>query len=70
MDGNDRTLKDLCEKAMERFNALSPEEQAEHRRQQAISFVFGNCALSNEDVTREMCEDIVDESIAQKKAKP
>lgn len=32
-------LKRLVDAAMERFNALSPEEQAEHRRQQRESWV-------------------------------
>ena len=30
-------------------------------REQRISWVYGNCALSNPDITREMCEKIVDE---------
>jgi hypothetical protein len=33
------SLKEMIAQAMERFNALSPEEQAEHRRQQRESYV-------------------------------
>lgn len=35
-------LNALVKEAMEAFNSLSPQEQAKHRREQAISWAYGN----------------------------
>jgi hypothetical protein len=47
----------LIKTAMEAFNALSPEAQKQHRHAQRISWVYGNLALSNPSITREMVEE-------------
>lgn len=39
-------LKELMRKAKEAFDQLTPEEKAAHRREQAISWAFGQVALS------------------------
>lgn len=46
--------------AIEAFEKLSPEEQRALRREQRISFVYGNCSLDNDRITREMVEQAVD----------
>lgn len=45
------TLDQLIEAA--RKHRMTPAEEAEQRR----SFVYGNCAIENERVTREMVEE-------------
>lgn len=42
---NDGKLDELVKKAVKLFNQLSPEEQAAHRRAQAISWVKGQTLL-------------------------
>ncbi len=54
------SLRQLAAEAIARFNALSPEEQRAKRRARAISWAYGNAALSNPDVTREMVEAAYD----------
>lgn len=54
-------LDELIRKSIDAFEALSPSEQKEHRRQQRISFVYGNLALSNPSITREMVEKAAEE---------
>lgn len=44
---DDTELKELVKKATEAFNALSPEEQRAHRREQAISFAYGQVVMSH-----------------------
>lgn len=44
---------------------MTPEQE----REQRISFAFGNVALHNPAVTREMVERIVDEEAAKRTAK-
>jgi hypothetical protein len=46
---NDGKLDALVKKAMEAFKALSPEEQQAHRREQAISWAYGEMCLSRTD---------------------
>ena len=43
---NNPKLNELFREAMDRFNALSPEEKAAHRREQAISWVYGEMLLT------------------------
>jgi len=43
---NDGKLDELVKRAMAAFNALSPEEQRAHRREQAISFAVGQSLMS------------------------
>ena len=50
-------LDELVRRSIEAFNALPPEERRRHRHAQRISWVYGNVALSNPDVTREMVEE-------------
>lgn len=59
---NDGKIDALVKKAMAAFDALSPEEQRAHRREQAVSWVFGEMKLENEDspVTREEIADLYD----------
>jgi hypothetical protein len=51
-------IRELVRCAIEKFESLSPEEQAAHRREQAISFVYGNLSMTRgwrgtkEDVAR------------------
>ncbi len=54
------SLRRLAAEAIARFNALSPEEQRAERRAMAISWAYGNAALSNPDVTRETVEEAYD----------
>ncbi len=54
-------LDELLRKAVEAFNSLSPKEKKEHLRLQRISWVYGNLALSNPDITREMVEKAAEE---------
>lgn len=67
---NDGKLDELMKKAMKLFNQLTPEEQAAHRREQAISWVKGQALLHHyesgkPDLTEEevakMVQDIADQ---------
>lgn len=49
-------LDDLLKKATEAFIKMSPEQKKELARQQRISWVYGNLALDNPSITREMVE--------------
>ncbi len=57
----DPDLAALMKRANEAFERLSPEEKRAHRRAQAISFVYGNLAMENARITREMVEKAYDE---------
>ena len=54
-------LTALAAKATAAFNALPAETQRKMRREQAISFVFGNLSLDNPAITREMVAAAYDE---------
>ncbi len=64
---NDPKLDALLAQANAKFDALSPEEKIAYRREQAISFAYGNVSLSNPDVTREMVEEAFDRLAAEGK---
>jgi len=55
----DDELRALLDQAKAAFDALSPEEQTEHRIKQYASFAYGNCKLSGVDITLEEAERIV-----------
>ena len=50
-------LDKLLQKSIAAFNALPKEEQLEKLRQQRISWVYGNIALDNPNITREMVDE-------------
>lgn len=52
----DVSFNEILAKAQAAFDDLSPAEQRAHRREQAISFAYGNTRLHNPDVTLEMVE--------------
>ena len=56
------TLEEAIAYVNEQWDLLTPEEQAEHVKAQKKSWVYGNCKLSNPNVTREMVDKIVEES--------
>ncbi len=60
MLSNDPKLNALAERALAAFNALSPDEQRAHRREQRISWVYGELRLSGYDISREEVAAIVD----------
>ena len=64
---NDGKLDALIRDAMTKFNGLSAEEKRDHRRAQAISWVYGEMCLSRTDpddpITREE-ENAMKEQIA------
>jgi hypothetical protein len=53
-------LTKLVRDAVERFNALSPEEKRKHREAQRRSFVIGNLMLDHPEWTREYAERLYD----------
>lgn len=52
----DEYIQKLLRNAVMFYNQLNPEAKKVMDKQQAISFVWGNIALTNENVTREMVE--------------
>ncbi len=71
-------LKELMQKAKEAFEQLMPEEKAAHRREQAISWAFGQGALRRfekgkpdftEDEERKLRQHIADEYDKREAAK-
>ncbi len=54
-------LESLVVRAIAAFERLSDKEKRQHRRQQAISFVYGNLKLDGCDVTMEDVEKAYDE---------
>ena len=54
-------LTELAAKANAAVKALPAETQRKMRREQAISFVFGNLSLSNPAITRKMVASAYDE---------
>lgn len=53
-------LHALAARAIAAFEALTPEQQAEHRAEQRRLWVIGELCLSNPDMTRERAAEIVD----------
>ncbi len=51
----------LTSVAIEAFRRLSPEDQAKHRRDQAVSWVFGNLRLDGIDISKEQVEKLLGE---------
>lgn len=49
-------LDGLIRRAKEAYNAMTPAQKREMHRAQRISWVYGNLALSNPDITREIVE--------------
>jgi len=49
-------LEILIKASIATFNAMPPAERREHLRAQRISWVYGNLAISNPNITREMVE--------------
>lgn len=56
----DAELSDMARRAQEVFDTLTPEQQEEHRRQQAASFVYGNLQLDGIDITEKQAREAVD----------
>lgn len=54
-------LTELAAKANAAVKALPAETRRKMRREQAISFVFGNLSLSNPAITRKMVASAYDE---------
>lgn len=54
-------LARLLRESAERVALMTPLDQAKMRRDQAISFVYGNLVIANPNVTREMVEQAYDE---------
>lgn len=64
---NAESLEALLKKAQAHYDGLSIDEKLAHRREQAISWVFGQVNLSrpdNDPISREEVERIVDQKIA------
>lgn len=57
---NDGKLDALVRHAMANFKALPPEEQAAHRREQKISWVYGEMGLAGHEVTKEQIARVLD----------
>lgn len=53
-------LDQLVKDAMAKFNALSPEQQREHRRAQRKSWVVGETMIEHPEMTREHAERLYD----------
>lgn len=66
LSNNDK-LNLLVKHAIAAFNALSPEEQKAHRREQAISWAYGQltCTGRRPYITREMVEQEYDKRHAK-----
>lgn len=53
-------LEKLIKEAQAKFDALTPEQQREHRRAQRKSWVVGETMLSHPDMSREDAEKLYD----------
>lgn len=49
-------LDALVKRSIEAFNSMTPEQKTEHLRQQKISWVYGELAIDNPNITREQIE--------------
>lgn len=56
----DRKLESYMFWAKLLWDLQTPEEKEQMVREQSISFAYGNVALHNPDVTREMVEEVYD----------
>ena len=54
-------LTALIKTAVKAYNKLTPAEKKEMRRLQRISWVYGNLAVENPNITREMVEKAAEE---------
>lgn len=55
---NSEDFQKLVKAATDRFDALTPEQQLEHRRQQRKSWVIGEMMLEHPEMSREAAERI------------
>jgi hypothetical protein len=62
---NDPALDAMLKKANADFEMLSPEEKTAHRREQYISFVYGQLRLSGRDITKEQVAAVYDDMLAR-----
>ena len=53
-------LDQLVKEAIARFNALTSEQQREHRRAQRKSWVVGEIMIEHPEMTRKYAEDLYD----------
>ena len=60
MLSNNPKLNALAARAIAAFNVLPLEQQRAHRREQRISWVYGEMRLSGYDISREEVAAIVD----------
>lgn len=58
-------LCDLVKMAMDKFNAMSQEEQRAHRNAQCRSWIIGEMMLENPDMTLERAEKLADECLRE-----
>ena len=63
----DEELNALIAKAKAAYDAMSPGDKWRHRREQAISWVYGQMQLSGSTISREQAEKVVDDMIAKGK---
>lgn len=54
-------LDELIRKSIAEYEAMTPEQKKAMHRAQRISWVYGNLALSNPSITREMVEKAAEE---------
>jgi len=55
-------LDALVRKSVDAFNALSPEQQAAHRREQRRSWVRGELMLSHPEMTFARANELIDQA--------
>lgn len=61
----DPELAKLLEKAKAAYDAQTPEEKWKHRREQLISWTYGEMQLRGRELSRQEVEAIVDRMIAK-----
>jgi hypothetical protein len=57
---SNNNIENAIKAAVERFNALTPEEQSAHRRAQRKSWVIGETMLERPNMSREEAERLYD----------
>lgn len=65
MSKDAENLLDLLARANAAYDALTPEEKWKHRREQLISWVFGEMKLRGHEMPRYQIEHAVDEMIRE-----